>query len=301
MIPAVVVTFHPDAAWPTRLDTVLHEHSRVIVVDNSTADSARSFVVTIVAARSGVTLLSLPDNPGIGAALNLAFEILAADGHSRAVAFDQDSAPAPGFAAALSATATAHPNAAVIGANWTDPRRPNQPALFLQSGPPFDLGFRRIPAKCDLVGLLCVITSGSLFDLAVWRMLGGFDASLFLDLTDTDYCLRARKAGHTIAASTAAQLEHHRGEKRSVHLLGRECHPSQTPPFRLRCLSRNRVLLFRRHRLHPFAWTVYELAYATKLAADAILFENQKTARVSAMLRGTYDGLLGRTGPLPFI
>jgi len=270
----------------------------VIVVDNSTAPAARAFVAATASARPGVTLLALPDNPGIGAALNLAFATLAAEGHPRAVAYDQDSTPAPGFAAALAATAATQPRAGVIGANWLDPRRLAQPALFLCPASPLGLGFRRVPATCDLSGLLCVITSGALFDLDAWRSLGGFDADLFLDLVDTDYCLRARLAGYDIAACAAARLEHHRGEKSAVHLLGRTFHPAHTPPFRLRCLSRNRILLFRKLRFRPAAWVAYEFAYAAKLLADAILFENQKPARLAAMLHGTVDGLLGCRGPL---
>jgi rhamnosyltransferase len=298
MIPAAVVTFHPDAGWPARLDTLLREHPRVVVVDNSTAPAARDVVAKTLSSRPGASLLSLSDNPGIGAALNLAFATLATEGHSRAVAYDQDSTPASGFAAALAATATAHPHAAVIGANWTDPRRPGRPALFLRPAPPLGLGFRRVPATRDLEGLLCVITSGSLFDLGVWRELDGFDASLFLDLVDTDYCLRARRAGHDIAASAAAGLQHHRGEKRVVRLLGRDFHPAHTPPFRLRCLTRNRLLLFRRHRLRPFAWVLYECGYGAKLLADALLFERSKGQRLAAMSRGALDGLLGRSGPV---
>jgi rhamnosyltransferase len=298
VIPAAIVTFHPDTAWPARLDAVLREHPRVVVVDNSTSAEGRAFVSAIIAARAGASLHALSENPGIGAALNLAFSALADEGHARAVAYDQDSTPAPGFAAALSATATAMPHAAVIGANWIDPRRPDRPALFLHAAGPFGFGFRRIAATRDLSDLLCVITSGSLFDLAVWRALGGFDERLFLDLVDTEYCLRARLAGHDIAAAATARLEHHRGEKHPVRLLGRDFYPAHTPPFRLRCLSRNRILIFRRLRLRPLAWVFYELAYAAKLLADSLFLENRKIARLSAMLEGTWDGLRKRSGPV---
>jgi rhamnosyltransferase len=298
MIPAAIVTFHPDEGWPARLDAVLREHARVVVVDNSTSPEARGFVTATLSTRPGTSLIAHSDNPGIGAALNLAFASLSAEGRSRVVAYDQDSTPAPGFGEALAATAATRPRAAVVGANWTDPRRPGHPALFLRPAGPFGLGFRRAPANTDLGGLLCVITSGALFDLEVWRDLGGFDEGLFLDLVDTDYCLRARHAGHDIAASARAILLHHRGEKRPARLLGRDYHPAHTPPFRLRCLTRNRLILFRRNRLRPVAWTVYELAYAFKLVADALLFEPHKRARFAAMLRGVLDGLLGRTGPV---
>lgn len=298
MIPAVIVTYHPDPEWPARLAAVRREHARILVVDNSTEPEARNRVTNTAAAIPGTAVLSLLGNPGIGAALNLAFSTLAAEGHARAVAYDQDSTPAPGFAAALAATSAALPRAAVIGANWTDPRRPGRPALFLRPGFPMNLGFRRVPADQDLSGLLCVITSGSLFDLSAWRALGGFAEELFLDLVDTDYCLRARRAGHDIAASNAARLLHHRGEKKAVRFLGHVFHPAHTPAFRLYCLSRNRLLLLRRHRLRPIAWTLYESAYALKLTFDALFLENDTTKRLVAILRGTFHGLLGWAGPV---
>jgi rhamnosyltransferase len=298
VIPAVIVTFHPDAGWPARLASVRREHARVLVVDNSTSADARNYVATVVAETPGASLLSLPANPGIGAALNLAFSTLSAENHARVVAYDQDSTPAPGFSKAIIATAEAHPNAAVIGANWSDPRRPQDSARFLRPGAPMGLGFNRMRATRDLPKVICVITSGSLFDLKVWRDIGGFSADLFLDLVDTDYCLRARRARYDIVACHTAYLIHHRGEKRPVRLLGCTFYPSHTPLFRLRCLSRNRILLFRRHRLYPPAWVAYELAYASKLVIDALLFEQHTCSRLMAIVRGTWEGVRGRSGPV---
>lgn len=298
MIPAAVVTYHPDSEWPARLDTILREHPRVVVVDNSTCTTAQTFVADTVARRPGTKLHSLPENPGIGVALNLAFSTLSSEDFTHVVAYDQDSIPADGFVSALIATATAHPHAVVIGANWTDPRRPGRPALFLRSGPPLNLGFHRLPADRDLSELLCVITSGSLFDLSAWRKLGGFTEDLFLDLVDTDYCLRVRRAGHDIAACSSARLLHHRGEKKSVRFLSRIFYPAHTPLFRLYCLSRNRVLLLRRHRFRPLAWAAYECAYASKLGLDALFLEKNRVSRLMAIARGTWHGLLNRSGPV---
>jgi rhamnosyltransferase len=299
VIPAATVTFHPDPGWPARLLALCREHPRVIVVDNSTQAEARAFVAATVAATPGASLFTLPSNPGIGHALNLAFNALNDEGHAWAVVYDQDSTPSPGFVAALTATSKNIPRAAIVGANWSDPKRPTAPARFLRARYPLGLGFRRDLATRDLDNVICVITSGALFNLSVWRSLNGFSADLFLDLVDTDYCLRARRAGHDVAASAAAQLTHHRGNKTSRRLLGREFHPANTPPFRLHCLARNRVLLFRRHRFRPLAWVAYEIAYAAKLVFDALLLEKHSWLRLKATLQGTWDGILGHSGPVP--
>ncbi len=289
---AVTVTYEPDSAWPDRLRAILSACPRCLVVDNSLTPAARAFVAATVAANPGAELIANPDNPGIGRALNQAFATLHSAGHHWALAFDQDSVPPPDFAAHLLDTARSAPAAvAAVGANWRDAAHPALASRHPVSHPAFPLGFRRVPSLADLPDVLCVITSGSLFSLDVWRRLGGFDESLFLDLVDTDFCLRARHAGWRIAVSSAANLEHRRGAKKPVRFLGRVFFPSFTPPFRLRLLSQNRIRLIARHGVHAPAWVVYEFAYAVKLIADILFLEDRKLAKLAACLRGTLAGL----------
>jgi len=292
---AVTVTYEPDSAWPERLSAILAVCPRCIVVDNSVSDEARARVRAVVGAQPSTTLIANPDNPGIGRALNQGCQALFAEGHAWVIAFDQDSAPAAGFVAALQkTTADTAGRVAVVGANWRDRARPDHASRHLQPGPPFGWGFRRTPADQDLTDVLCVITSGSLFSLEAWQQLGGFDESLFLDLVDSDFCLRARAAGWAIAVSAQAKLEHSRGAKRPVPFLGRTFYPAFMPPGRLYGLSLNRLQLIQRHGSQAPGWVAYELVYAAKLAADILFLEDRKAAKLAACLRGTAHGLFGR-------
>jgi rhamnosyltransferase len=296
---AVTITHEPDSAWPERLRAVLNLCARCIVVDNSFTPEARAFVHTTVAASPGAELIANPDNAGLGRALNQGFRVLHAAGHAWVIAFDQDSMPQPMLPSALLATAASSTQpVAVVGANWRDINRPGHISRHLRAAAPFGCGFCRMPATRDLADIICVITSGSLFSLAAWEQLGGFDEGLFVDLVDTDYCLRAHRAGWMIAVSASAALDHQRGAKRPVRFLGRTFYPSFIPPARLHGLSRNRVRLFRRHGGREPAWMAYELVYAAKLLADIIFLEDQKTARLAACLRGSWDGLMARV-PAP--
>ena len=297
--PAVTVTFEPDGAWPERLRAVLAVCSRCIVVDNSLTPEARERVRATVAGFTNVELIANSDNPGLGRALNQGCHALHAAGHPWVITFDQDSTPRPGFGAALLASAAkiGSKRVAVVGANWTDLHRPGFPSRHLQAAPPFGCGFRRSIATHDLEDVLCAITSGSLFSLQAWQDLDGFDEALFLDLVDTDFCLRASQAGWTVAVSALAQLDHQRGAKQPVRFLGRTCYPSFMPPFRLEYLSRNRVRLFLRHGWHARAWVAYETVYAAKLLVDVLLLEDEKPAKLAACLRGTWDGLIRRAPP----
>jgi rhamnosyltransferase len=259
----VIVTFYPDADLDHRVQAIAREVDRLLVVDNS-ADASVTVKLRETVALYGGSLVAMPTNVGLGRALNYAFSQVAADGYEWAVAFDQDSTPQAGFTAALHKAAAAHSGAAVVGANWFDEARPGTPSRHLHAGV-FPLFFRRGPAEQDLSDITCVITSGTLFDLRVWRTLGGFDERLFLDLVDTEYCLRARRADYQITVAAAARMTHRRGSKQPVRLLGRTWWPAFMPPSRLYYLFRNRVRVTARHGRSTPHWVLFEAVYATKI------------------------------------
>lgn len=295
-IPAVVVTFHPDDALESRLRAIAREAGPVLVVDNSTDPVARGRVAD-ACQRVGAELLANADNTGLGAALNRAFAALRERGFSAVLAFDQDSTPAPGLALALEAVATKHPRCAVVGANWHDEGRPGFASRHLRRSRLGPMLFERIPARADLTDVTCVITSGSRFDLAAWSELGGFDDTLFLDLVDTDYCLRARGAGYDVAVAAAAVLAHRRGAKEEARAFGRRWWPAHMPPRRLRGLFRNRLHVVARHGLSQPHWVLFEAAYTAKILAEIVALEADKGAKLAACAQGTWDGLMGRLGP----
>jgi rhamnosyltransferase len=296
-IGGAVVTYFPDAEFATRLAAIARECSPVIVVDNSADENVRAGLRPICAIH-GTRLIENAENAGIGRALNQAFAVLAAEGLEWVAAFDQDSTPEPGFAAALAAVAESDPRIAVVGANWIDEGRGDAASRHLRRHRRFPLLFERPPAGDDLGGVTCVITSGSLFRTTEWQRLGGFDESLFLDLVDTEYCLRARRTGCDVHVASRARLNHRRGSKRPVRFLGRTWWPAFMPPLRLRYLFRNRLHVARRHGWHNPHWITFELVYTAKILAEIVCLETGKLPKLAACLRGTWDGLLNRRGAL---
>jgi rhamnosyltransferase len=296
-LPSVIVTYHPDDGFEGRLAAIMRESRPAIVIDNSGDVTTQSRLRTNCAAL-GAELILNPDNRGLAAAVNMGFESLQRRGFAAAIVFDQDSTPLEGFSTALIGTARRSPNAAVIGANWRDEGRPDVPARHLRRHPRFPLAFQRVPANQDLEGITCVITSGSLFQLSVWNELGGFDEGLFLDLVDTDFCLRARKLGRCIAVSSDAMLMHRRGTKRRIRGLNRNWWPAFMPPLRLRYLFRNRVRLVARHGATNPHWITFELAYMLKILAEICLLEDERRAKLAACCRGTWDGACDVEGPI---
>lgn len=295
-VAAAIVTYFPDEGFAHRLVAIARECRPVIVVDNSADEAARTALRGSCGAQ-GAKLIENADNVGIGRALNHAFAALAADGIEWAIAFDQDSTPEPGFVAALlAARHGAGESAPIVGANWRDEARPDAPSRHLRRSRTLPIFFERAIADEDLRDITCVITSGTLFHLPTVHALGGFADDLFLDLVDTELCLRARAAGHRIHVASAARLEHRRGTKRPVRFAGRTWWPAFMPETRLHLLFRNRVLVFRRHGGRLPHWVAFELAYALKVIAEIVFLEDRKLARLAACGRGTWHGLCGRTG-----
>lgn len=295
-VAGVIVTYNPDADFEKRAAVIADQVALLVIVDNSEGPDARARVAAAAKAAGAETVVNR-ENLGLAAALNQAFANLTARGFEHAIAFDQDSTPEPGFTAALLRTqAKLRQPTAVVGANWFDEGRPGFDSRHLRANSRCPLLFDRLAATSDLTNVTCVITSGSLFWLPAWEQLGGFDDGLFLDLVDTDFCLRARLAGFDIAVSAAARLAHRRGAKEPVRRAGRTWWPAFMPPFRLRYLWRNRLLVATRHGWRRPHWLLFELAYATKVIAEITLLEDQKLARLAACARGTWDGLLGSEG-----
>lgn len=294
-LAGVVVTFHPDPGFESRLEAIRSEFRLLIVVDNTAAPAIRARLRR-ACAQPGVELIENEENIGLAGALNRAFRQLEARGCEAVVAFDQDSAPEPGLAKELAALLAGDPACAVVGSNWHDEARPRLRARHLRPHAVVPGLFAREAAHHDLHDVTCVITSGSLFRLDVWRELGGFDEALFVDLVDTEFCLRARTAGRAIGVAARARLAHRRGAKEPVRRFGRTWWPAFMSPLRLRYLFRNRLLVLGRIGWRQPHWCAFECVYAAKIVAEILFLEDRKTAKLAACLQGTWEGLLGVEG-----
>jgi rhamnosyltransferase len=294
-LAGVVVTYHPDPGFEARLEAMRSEVCPLVVIDN-TATLVTRERLRRACARLEVELIENEDNLGLAGALNRAFRHLEARGVEAIVAFDQDSTPESGVVAALAALLAADPACAIVGSNWHDEARPRFRARHLRPHAVVPGLFARDEARHDLHDLTCVITSGSLFRLEVWRELGGFDEALFVDLVDTEFCLRARAAGHAVGVAARARLAHRRGAKTPVRRFGRTWWPAFMSPLRLRYLFRNRVLVLGRVGWRLPHWVAFECVYAAKIIAEILFLEDRKAAKLAACVQGTWEGLMGVEG-----
>ncbi len=293
---AVVVTYRADDEAVENLKAVIAECTRVLVVDNGSPAA----ITAAMSLLPGVTVLPQGENIGLAAALNVGLEHAANLDCKWVVTFDQDSRPEPGMVAAMLTTQRNHPLAAVIGPQiheeGSDPARYRWVARH--GALPFL--FRRVPCTgADLPAVTMMVTSGSMVEVATWRRLGGFDAALFIDYIDTDFCLRAIRAGRSVAVAGQAVLRHRLGARQTRKVLGRDFRPTHHAAFRHYYMARNRVRMWRRHAWAVPHWAAFDLSFALYNYTRVLLFEDQRWAKVKAIVRGTWHGLCGRTGPMP--
>lgn len=290
-LPGILVTYFPDGAIDGRLTALRREVEPLVVVDNTDEPEARETLRRLVV-ETGAVWLPQSTNRGTAGALNAAFSRLVADGFDATIVFDQDSTPEAGLASALRRCALGRPRVAVIGSNWRDEARPEAPSRHVLRG-----RLTRQVARADLDGVAFVIASGSWFSLTAWCEIGPFDEGLFLDLVDTEYCLRAARKGWVLRIAAGARLLHRRGAKVAVSWCGRTWWPANMPPARLHLLARNRVSVLRRYGLREPRWVCFEGMYTAYLLFCALALEDATGAKLRAMMKGFWDGLLGRLGP----
>ncbi|MEW6167440.1 MAG: glycosyltransferase family 2 protein [Pseudomonadota bacterium] len=290
-VASVVVTFNPPGGLPERLAAALQQTDFVIVVDNGSA-TPPDLAALDAAFRDRIELIDNGRNIGLAAALNRGINRAAARGAGFALLLDHDSTPLPGMVETLRRAAAAHgrPAAAVPRVLYAHPDiQCRWPKSSRDGGLRFELVYAsrmHEPTTVDLA-----ISSGMLLDIRLWQDVGGFDESLFIDLVDTEFCLRARRHGHDILAVPAAQLSHHLGQVTKRMLLGRiPVFPTHHHPLRHYYLSRNRVILARRFAQRFPGWFVYEMLGAAKLTLKVALYEPQRLQKLGSMLRGTFHG-----------
>jgi rhamnosyltransferase len=275
---AVVVTFNPDAGVTNRLAHVLSQVGRLVLVDNSTDPSA-ALGLDDLAGDTRVELIRNGENRGVAAALNQGIGRAAARGHAWAWTLDQDSHPRADMLERLFEVYAEAPSPHAVAMVGVDHANSGS----WQGAEPGWRGETWRERKS-------VITSGSLLPTAVWRRLGPFCESFFIDHVDTEYCLRARSQGYRVLAILEPLMEHAIGAPSSHPLGWRMTTTSNHPPSRRFYMSRNLVTVVRVYGATEPAWAAGAVWSWCKSMVLMLWFERNRTAKLRAALRGVLAG-----------
>jgi rhamnosyltransferase len=290
---AVTVFYLPDAACIERANRLAGFGIPLVVVDNTPGDDPiHAELMRDLGARIQVILNR--ENFGIATALNQGVDALLEAGCDWALLFDQDSEPNEAVLRDLPAVAnclaTADNAVALVGPAYDDPR--------LGGVAPFvrfrAFGLERITGERSPVEVDFLISSGSCLNLRCWHAIGPMEDGLFIDYVDLEWCVRARRKGFRVVGIPWITMRHELGGE-PLRLPGR-VYPSHSA-VRHYYLFRNAVLLLRRRDM-PWKWKSGEIVKLPVRFVLYGLFFTPRLVHLKMALKGIFDGLRGRIGPL---
>jgi rhamnosyltransferase len=285
---AIVVTYHPDSAFPIRLNSLSPQVGTIVIVDNGSADAERT-MLREAAQDPKLDLVFNPENLGLARALNLGIQRAAALGYSWVLLLDQDSRVDHDMVRTLLGIQASFPDRerlAVIGSNYDDVAKRTPGAIDPAS----------LDRHWDEVDL--VITSGSLLSLAAYIAIGPFREEFFIDYVDEDYCLRAKAKGYRVIRSRKHLMSHSIGSPTLHERFGVKKWTTNHSPDRRYYIARNNTVLLREYgNFRAGMWALKSLSRRLRQCKRIALYEPMKTRKIVAVMHGWWDGIRGNMGP----
>lgn len=294
-VVAVIPSFRPDVSLVLNCERLAKQVDAVVIVDDGSGD-AYGHVLTGLESR-GFDVSRMPKNRGIGYAINIGIERARQLGAKFVVTFDQDSAAPEGFVSAL----------------MDEFERVSTRGIRVGMVCPEFYGNTSQAGAPSVAGVMSAnapIQSGSFFPVSVFFSLGPQRDDFFIDLIDTEYFFRLRRAGYEVVVVPRLRLPHGFGHKLFVYALGRKLTKRDgrprmvavSSPFRYYYRARNRIMLYREYRADPDFRRTLRAQARNDLLLDfgvAIYSARGKGALLRVILAGWRDGLRGRTGKMP--
>jgi len=284
---AVIVTYHPDSDFVSRVEAIAHQVSAVLIVDNGSNENETSMLDRI-ASKTKAAIIRNPKNLGVAAALNQGLDWAKERGFVWLLTMDQDTLLAD---SAISVFAQAVESAndgavAIIGANFKD-KLTGAPLV-----PEDTFG------ESESKEIKTLITSGSLIFLDAAQTIGKFREDFFIDYLDAEYCLRTGKVGYRILITRQTLIEHTIGLPRYHSFLGRRLITPHLSPDRRYYMSRNHIVLLKSYWHNERQWLIELTKTRIKETILILMFEDRKAIKMWNTLKGIFDGLRGRMGLL---
>lgn len=286
-ILAVIVTYFPDRGFPGRLDAILRQFDRVVIVDNASAGESLAMLKGLCGARDRLSIIWNDGNTGVAHALNQGCHYALEQQYRWAVTFDQDTVVDACYLKCMIDAGSQLNDAGVgvIGCNYYEP----------------NMG-RTADRNSTAPGLeerAVVITSGSLLSLRAYQQVGGFRDDFFIDAVDEEYCLRCSAEGFRNFFVFKPLMVHSIGNRMDHFLFGCRAlkfvlhhHPS----WRIYYFVRNNLILYGTYLFRRPSWVVPVAGARSIQVILILLFEENRLEKLRYVLWGVQDSITGNRG-----
>jgi rhamnosyltransferase len=283
----VIVTFFPDTDFENNIALIHQQIQNLVIIDNSAEQHVQKRLEAI-AKSYNATLIINDKNLGIAEALNQGVEHVQQTAAEWLFCFDQDSQIRSDYFEIMRRSASSQTSRLfLLGCNYINVRS-NKPKIPLCS---------KSSDKFELVERKTVITSGMLVPMPLINLIGAFRADYFIDSVDHEYCLRARKHKYPVLMTREIGMSHLIGTNEISPNWFMSLVPRHNT-LRKYYMTRNALLTVQEYWRTEKMWGVKQLVRIIAEACSIILFEDNKRAMLSAMLKGARDAFKQRTGAL---
>lgn len=282
-----IVLYYPDKDKVLALINAClqYEESKILLFDNTENSSALALEKS-----DGVISFQSPKNVGVAGAYYTACQMAEAESFDFVLFLDQDSQLPPDFiknmVLGFYRLQKRYSRLSAIGPSWRDPRLfdwqqekklKNKLRTMLKA---------KLRDKLRLKNIL--ISSGLLIWVPTLKNIGYPKREYFIDLVDTEWCLRALYKNYQVVLVEDVQMHHTIGEVRTI----RKFILQYQNPVRYYYSIRNSFLLFSEKQI-PFSFRLFILL-RNILEIRKIPFVPRPRESFLSAWRGLQDGFLAR-------
>ncbi len=288
-VAAIIVSYNPDKNLLDSVNLLISQVEKIIIVDNGSIEEKRKDISSIKDIdNERIEIIFNEENLGIATALNIGVREALKQGFNWILTMDQDSKASKDMVEKMFE----------VYNNIDEKERKSILSIF----PNFvDERIQSIEENSVMNTYEYVdadITSGNLVNVEVFDKVGFFDDSLFIDLVDTDFCMRLNEKNIKMIKVRDAILYHSLGESQSVKSILGKFNTSNHSALRRYYMTRNRFYIWERYKdLNSFTLNRDKKLFKKEFI-KIILGEKDKVNKIKMVFKGYKDYKKGIRGKL---
>lgn len=288
-VACIIVSYNPDKGITKCFNSLINQVDKMFIVDNgSNGDGIKILQELKNSNTNKVDLILNNDNLGIATALNIGIKKALSEDYSWVITMDQDSKANDNMIEKMFEV--------YEGINLEE--RKDILSIF----PNFvDERVQSIEENSEIKSYEYVdaeITSGNLLKSEIFDKVGFFDDSLFIDLVDTDFCMRLNEKNIKMIKVRDAILYHNLGESQAVKSGFLKFNTSNHSAIRRYYMTRNRFYTWEKYKdLNSFTLNRDKMLFKKEFV-KIVLGEKDKVNKIKMIFRGYKDYKKGIRGKL---
>lgn len=288
-VAAIIISYNPDNNLLDSVNLLVNQVEKIIIVDNGSESQKKKNINLIKEIdKQKIEAIFNEENLGIATALNIGVRKALSQGYNWILTMDQDSKASSNMVEKM-----------LEVYNKIDERERKE---ILSIFPNFvDERIQSIEENSNMNSYEYVdadITSGNLLRAEVFDKVGFFDDSLFIDLVDTDFCMRLNEENIKMIKVRDAILYHSLGESQTVKSIFGKFNTSNHSALRRYYMTRNRFYTWEKYKdLNSFTLNRDKKLFKKEFI-KIILGEKDKINKIKMVFKGYKDYKKGIRGKL---